>query len=162
MQYVILEIETAYKKYIYKATQGQYDNMQYHLDIVPNKLYSVLTREGIEKHKQEVIIKKLGLRVQDIKRVRKIDKLYLRVLIATNLITDYDVSFSLDTLCTQEVLVCNAVSDPKPMGFCIRPLLVVPDSLYRIAYENGVFATKLSEYLKQKKKELGSKWLRKE
>lgn len=162
MQYVILEIKTEFKNYIFKTTERQLENIQFQLDIVPKKLYPTLTSKGIEKHKQEVIIKKLGLRVQDIKSVRKIDKLYLRVLIATNLIADYDVSFSVDTLCTQEIIVCNAVSEPKPMGFCIRPLLVVPDSLYRIAYENGVFATKLSEYLKQKKKELGSKWLRKE
>lgn len=159
---VLLEIKTFLNKYIFKTTIRQYENIQFQLEVVPKKLYSCLSEEGIRSHKQEVIIKKLGLKVQDIESVREVGKEYVKILIASNLIQEYRVNFSLETLCTREVMICNAVSDPTPAGFCSRPLCVVPDRLCKIAYENGIFATKLSDYLRSTKKELSSKWLKKE
>lgn len=162
MQYVFLEIETSvWDKYIIRTTTRQYDNIRFNLEIAPNKLYSLIDRDSIEKHRDEIIVKKLGLRVRDTKSVKIIDKDYIKILIATNQILSYKVGFSIETMCKKDVLICSGISVPYAIAVGAQPFMVVPDKLYKKACDNGFKVITLSEYLKRTKKRYAQLWLSK-
>lgn len=144
---VFLEIRTVWRKHIIKTTQKEFDRIQFELETVPKAFYPTLTREGIEEHRKKILIKKLGLRVQDVK-VTKIDEDYLKVLISTGLIKEYDVTFSLKRFFTKSIAICNALSRPFPAGVGQKRILLVPNNkLLKVACANGIDADKLDAYL---------------
>lgn len=151
MQYVLLEIETIEKMFLVRTTIRQYENMQFDVEVMPKKYVSMSAKE-VEEHKERIAFKKLGLKVKEIVSVKEVKKDYIKVLIASKEIAKYDVRFSLDTLCTIDVLICNAI---KPNGFCI-----IPDNLVKCANENRFVAVKLSDYLKAQRTRISGGWLK--
>lgn len=163
MQRVILEVKTQTKKILFSTTTRRYENIQYHFEVYPQKLYPLISKSEQNKHRATMLIKDFGLRVRDIVSTKLVSRDYIKVLIASGYIAEYEVKISIDTLCTQDVVICNSISKPFEVnGFCSRPLCVVPDDLVKVATDSGIFATKLSAYLKEQRKQISQRWLRKE